>query len=188
MIRRDYRYGDDESQRRTEISVDGLIKAECAGGWAGETPLRAALDHWKSRMTKGCVREKELDVAAFQGLSHFMVDVRAENPNHYRYIIFTASGGNLRRYKDHISSLHGTVIAQHPIAAMRDDMMREYLLCKAGAQPTAHRLTHTLGGLTRDYARLLLPVCDRSGNVVSLIGVARHLEAPAESPKATRPG
>ena len=188
MIRREYRYGHNESQNRTELSVDGLIRAEGAGGWAGETPLRAAYDHWKGHMRKGFVQEKDLDMTAFHGMSHYLIDVSPENPNRYRYIIFAAGGGNLRRYKEHVSSLHGTVVSQHPIVAMREDMMREYLLCKIAQRPAAHRLAHTLGGLTRDYARLLLPVCDHSGNVVSLIGVAQHLEAPAESPQAIPPG
>ena len=182
MITRRIHYANDDSQRRINLGVDALLAAESVGGWARNTPFRAAFEHWKGRMKDGSVQERDIDIDVLRGTSHYLIDVSPENPEHYRFIIFSATGGTSKRYSDHIAGLHGTVVAKHPLAAMREEMMREYLSCKLQKQPSAYRLTHRMSGLNRDYLRLLLPLCDRRGNVVSLLGAARHLGVVPGSP------
>jgi hypothetical protein len=162
---------------RVDIGIEGLIAAENAGGFA--SPISEAYRKWSDLAFKGVPTAEDFPVSDFPSLSHYTVDVSCENPEGYRFNFISLGAEGSDRHRQLMATLSNSVVAEHPMEDIRADMMAEYTLCKYSNEPSAYRLSHTIDGFTRDYARLLLPVCDRQGNVSALVGLSRHLEAPS---------
>jgi len=166
------------SHQRIDIGIDRLMKAEGAVGF-GPTYLVEAYRRWRSVTQNGVATEQDFYGDGLHIAPNYIIDVRTDNPRAFRFNIITPAGNNTGRYSQHVSQIMGSVVADHPIREMRADMMLEYDACKRRKCASAYRLTHDVNGFVRDYARLLLPVCDRQGNVTALVGYARHLEVPS---------
>lgn len=173
-------YGNGDHQERIDFGVDGLMRTETVTAMFGETPLQAIYNRWRDRRQNGFVKENDIATDALPGHSIYKIDVRDENPENYLYRILWPQKAKSSRYASHLDLIQDTAVVEHPIKAMRVDMMIEYNDCKSRGEPAAHRITHNFGGFMRDYCRLLLPVCDARGNVTTLVGVSRHLEVPSE--------
>lgn len=163
---------------RIDIGIDRLMKAEGAGG-IGPTYMVEAYKRWLSVARDGFTKEQDFFANGLPLGPNYKIDVRADNPKAFRFEIIMPAGSDSGRYTRHVSQIMGSVVAEHPIKEMHADMMIEYDTCKRGRLASAYRLTHNVNGFVRDYARLLLPVCDRQGNVTALMGYARHLEVPS---------
>ena len=166
------------SQLRIEIGIDRLMKAEDAGG-IGPTYMAAAYKRWLSVSHDGFTEERDFFADRLPFGPNYKIDVRADNPKAFRFEIIMPAGNDSGRYKRHVSQITGSIVAEHPIKEMHADMMIEYDACKRSRLASAYRLTHNVNGFVRDYARLLLPVCDRQGKVTALMGYARHFEVPS---------
>lgn len=177
----DTSYPNGDRQQRFDIGVDGLINSETVVEWiAGRpTPVQAAYASWENGKRSGFVRESDFKLGIYEGISTFLVDVIPDDPGEFRY-----TGANLL----YVSQLDGTVVGDHPIESVRVDLMYEYLMCKLYNRPLGYRIRHSFSGFRRDYLRLLLPLCDRHGNVTSLACVSRHLAVPVGSLRAIRNG
>ena len=158
-MRLDYVYENDDMQSRLELGLDALMARETGG-------LRAVYDAWQSHGA-GFERPR------VEGISTLFVDVANDNPAFYRI-------SNLREPSCG-AYLEGKRIAEHPVEALRRDLMYEYWWVKDEARPSAYWLRHNFGGLRRSYHRLLLPLCDRAGRVTVVLCASRHLEAPRGS-------
>lgn len=166
------------SHQRIDIGIDRLMKAEGAGGF-GPTYMVDAYRRWLSVAQNGITKEQDFCGGRSHVVPNYKIDVHADNPQAFRFNIITPAGNDSDRYSQHVLQIMGSVVAEHPIKEMRADMMYEYDACKRSKRALAYRLTHDVNGFVRDYSRLLLPVCDRQGNVTALMGFARHLEVPS---------
>jgi len=174
------RYDNGDLQQRHDLGIDTLLNAESMIEWLtrAPTPLQHAYAQWESQKRNGFVRTKDFELAPTAGLSTYVQDVTPENPALYRFTAFNVLC---------VSELANKVIAEHPIHQIQADLMCEYTLCKTTKNAMAHRILHAFGGFRRDYLRLLLPLCNRRGNVTALACISRHLAAPAGSLRAIRP-
>lgn len=163
---------------RIDIGVDRLMRAEDAAG-TGPTYMVEAYKRWTSAAQNGFTKEQDFFADRFPFGPNFKIDVDADNPKAFRFEIIMPAGNDSGRYTRHVSQITGSVVAEHPIKEMHADMMIEYDACKRSRLASAYRLTHNVNGFVRDYARLLLPVCDRQGKVTALMGYARHFEVPS---------
>lgn len=175
------RYDNGDQQRRHDLGVDALLNAEGMVEWLTREPtaLQRAYALWESLKKRGVVRAVDFALPLTSGLSTYMMDVTADDPAHYRFTAFNVLC---------VPELADKVIAEHPIQPLRADLMCEYNRCKTAGTPMAHRITHIFGGFRRDYLRLLLPLCDRRGNVTALACMSRHLATPDGSLQAIRRG
>lgn len=174
-LERNYR---GNSFRRIDIGIDQLMKAEDAGG-IRPTHMVKAYKRWLNVAHNGFTREQDFLADEFPFRPNFKIDVHTDNPKAFRFEIIMPASSDSDRYSRHVSQIMGSVVAEHPIKEMRADMMIEYDASKRSGLASAYRLTHNVNGFVRDYARMLLPVCDRRGNVTALMGYARHLEVPS---------
>jgi hypothetical protein len=174
------RYDNGDRQQRYDLGIDGLLNAESTVEWLMRTPtpLQRAYAVWEDRKRSGYVRQDDFRLTPADGISTCMMDVTAEDPARYRFTAFNVLC---------VQELAGKVIAEHPIPQLRSDLMCEYSICKASRQVMAYRIVHAFGNFRRDYLRLLLPLCDRTGSVTALACLSRHLAAPAGSLRSIRP-
>lgn len=177
VVRLGRKYGRN-SHQRIDIGIDRLMEAEGASGFR-PTVMVEAYRRWLSTAQNGVTTERDFRGDGLHFAPNYMIDVRADNPRAFRFNIITPAGNNTGRYSQHISQIMGSVVAEHPLLEMRADMMLEYDACKRSKRASAYRLMHDFNGFARDYARLLLPVCDRRGHVTALLGYARHFEVPS---------
>jgi len=175
------RYDNGDMQQRHDLGIDALLNVESMVEWLTRTPtpLQRAYAQWESLKRDGVVRAADFELLQAPGLSTYVMDVTPEDPAHYRFTAFNVLC---------VRELANKVIAEHPIKHVQADLMCEYAMSKTTNSPMAHRIFHIFGGFRRDYLRLLLPLCDRRGNVTALACISRHLEAPAGSLQAIRPG
>lgn len=166
------------SHRRIDIGIDQMMKSESTGV-SGPTSLFEAYRRWLSVAQNGFVTEQDFLGDGLPVRPNYKIDVHTENPQAFRFNIIMPAANSSTLYSRHVSQIMDSVVAEHPLEEMRVDMMFEYDTCKRSGCVSTYRLTHDVNGFIRDYARLLLPVCDRSGTVTALIGYARHLEDPS---------
>jgi hypothetical protein len=163
-------------QERTEISVDALLDIEAIGERLGQPPsnIRRAFDHWSAQQTAGFVRADRFHF----GDGATIVDATPHDPLGFHFIQY--GGVNFRQ-------MHGLTLGDFPIKQCVHPCAGEYFECRSSNRPLAQRIQHSIDGFTRDYVRLLLPLCDGVGRVTRLASVYRHLEPqpPAQSSAAT---
>lgn len=171
-------YGNGDSQMRIRLGIDGLLQAEktIRRLLGSSTPMLHAYEAWTRCKRDGFVRLDEFLLKPDDAVSTYMVDVRPEDPQDYRFMDFSVL---------YVQGLNGTRVSEHPIAAFRHDLAFEYLQCKTTGKPDGYRITHDFAGFKRDYLRLFLPLCDLRGRVTTLACVSLHLEVPAGSLQAT---
>ena len=174
------RYENGDLQQRHDLGVDALLNVESIVEWLTRTPtpLQRAYARWESQKCNGFVRAADFELTPMAGLSTYVMDVTPDDPAHYRFTAFNVLC---------VRELANKVIAEHPIKQIQADLMCEYALSKTTKHAMAHRIFHIFGGFKRDYLRLLLPLCDRRGNVTALACISRHLAAPAGSLEAIQP-
>lgn len=174
------RYDNGDQQQRYDLGVDGLLNAESTIEWLirKPTPLQFAYAQWEDRKRRGFVQAKDFSLPEAAGVSTHLVDVTSEDPARYRFTAFNVL---------YVPELAGKTVGEHPIAPLRPELMCEYSICKSSRQLMAYRIFHVFGGFKRDYLRLLLPLCDRTGSVTALACLSRHLAAPVGSLRSIRP-
>lgn len=164
---------------RAEVGIDRLMKAEVVGAFLGEDmPLQEEFARWRSLERKGFVRRREYTVREVAGTSQYLVDVREDNPAHATFSVIRAADDGTERYDKHVSLVRQMRAGEHPVEHIRYNIIAEYAICRGERYASAYRIKQIVGGLKRDYARLLLPLCDDLGHVTTLVGVARHFEVP----------
>ena len=98
------------------------------------------------------------------------VDVRSDDPQNYLMLDHPKSplgpfGGQMinKRIREFPNKLH------------REATQKEYLICKQTRRPFYHEIDQVIGGISRHYVRVLLPLMDNSGAVVKVAVVLRRL-------------
>lgn len=170
-------YGNGDSQMRIRLGVDGLLETEKTVRrlTGSSTPMLQAYEGWARCKRDGFVRLEKFLLEPNDEVSTYMVDVRPDDPQEFRFLEFSVL---------YVQHLDGTRVSDHPIAPFRRDLAFEYLHCKTFGEPDGYRITHDFAGFKRDYLRLFLPLCDPHGIVTTLACVSRHLEVPAGSLRA----
>lgn len=176
-------------QRRTRLDFNKLMAMEHAVAGVTRTPtgINIVQEYWRSQMSAGVVHfedfnpVRDLGDLADLGVTVCHVDVRGENPWHYRFTSFKGL---------YFGWMGGRCLADFPLPPVVDDCAVEYFECKSAGQPVAHHIQHNINGFSRDYLRLLLPLAGGDGSPTALVSVGRHLviQDPGESSPATRPG
>jgi hypothetical protein len=173
-------------QKRTRLDFDNLLTTADAISAVTGKPSAMEIVHgyWRSRARNGVVRVEDFNPHRDLGelgvtISH--VDVGADNPWHYR---FTSFKGVYFRW------MSGRCLADYPVKGVVDECAVEYFECKSAGGPMAHHIQHNLGGFSRDYLRLLLPLAGTDGRPAALVSVGLHLALLGRggSSKATPPG
>lgn len=148
---------------RAQLPLEEMFQREVDPETGAPTPIRSLFEYWQDRHSKTLP-----EAGAFNPKSAFTpvefrwicwVDVRPSDPLDYVLrchpgeVFGDWSNKRLREYHD---KYHGRRCAM------------EYLTCKMVKKPFYHEIRQTIGAVRRHYTRLLLPVVDRSREVVRL--------------------
>lgn len=170
--------GADGSQERIRVSPDRLLSLE--NGFAAQngiaiSPITALHEFWSTcrhgrSVPRFEVFNEQCRWSANPALRISYIDVRHDNPWHY---VLTDHDGLA------FGSLSGKALSEYPIHQHAKSCALEYLECKSFGLPVAHYVDQQMGGIEREYVRLLLPLADRDNQVTKLAYAYRHLKQPS---------
>jgi len=76
------------------------------------------------------------------------------------------------------TELTGLRLVEFPSALHADSLIDEYSACRRRRQPMYHEIDQTIGGVSRAYRRLMLPLLDPAGDVKRIAYGFRFLREP----------
>lgn len=98
------------------------------------------------------------------------VDARADNPENFVMIDHPKS--SLDPFG---SQLSGKTLGEFPNRLHRDALLLEYQICKRTQRPFYHEIDQIIGGISRHYVRLILPLVDFTGTISKFSVVTRRV-------------
>ena len=167
LQRREERSGGDRQERLT-LSMAKMFGRERGG------PLFTMHDYWQAKCRRHDLPEardfpphRPLPPEAARRIS--WIDMASEDP--FDFVL-----------RNHLGLTPGFEcfsdrrLGDHPSPMNAKSCAAEYLLCVRSRQPIYHEIDQILGGLVRQYVRLMLPAVDATGKVVRLVYVTRMLD------------
>lgn len=170
--------GTDGSQERIRVSLDRLLSLEsglAVRNGVATSPITTLYEFWSSyRRDRIVPRFDEFNdqfrLSADPALRISYIDVRHDNP--WNYVLADHDGLAF-------GSLSGKALFEYPIHQHAKSCALEYLECKSFGLPVAHYVDQKMGGIEREYVRLLLPLADLDNKVTKLVYAYRHLKRPS---------
>lgn len=141
-------------------------------------------EYWRSLgdmpLADGFVPQRVFDEQAlrFTGL----VDCRAGDP--LGYIIAAHTRVAPPRYS---SALVGAPLRQFPDRLHAVAVAQDHFQCALRGKPIYHEILHSIDGVERHYARLMLPLFDAGGRVANIAVATRRFVTPAYPQDPSRP-
>jgi len=161
-------------QIRRRISTDYLFERETGNDTGESTPLKSLFEFWRDNRARGdaplvdAIEERK--PALSPKISHLSwIDVASENP--FNFVLHNHPA---RIFGDFSNTKIG--VYPHEFHAIRCAF--EYEHCKKTRQPAYHEFEQIVGGYKRNYARLMVPALDKSGEVTKLFYTTRYLADP----------
>lgn len=81
--------------------------------------------------------------------------------------------------------LTGVRLADFPVPMHADALIVEYARCRRDGRPMFHEIDQTIGGVSRAYRRIMLPLANERGEVVRVAYGYRFLREPEIVPHRT---
>ncbi len=161
------------SQERTRLALDEIAKRETEPETGARTIVQNLFDYWQ----ESCVGAPPAMVS-FEPQRVFTPDemrwiswINVDNLDPLNFILCNHPG---RVFGD----WSGKALGEYHNPFHARSCALEYLTCKTVQRPLYHEIKQTIGNVSRNYARLLLPVTGRNRQVTRLYYATRYIDTP----------
>lgn len=159
-------------QERIRMPLDELASREADPETGAPTVVQNLFDYWQERRT-GTV--PTLDSFEPQGVFSpddlkwvSWIDVDSSDPLNF---VLQDHPGTV------FGDWSGKALREYHIPHHARSCALEYLTCKTVQRPLYHEIRQTVGDVSRNYVRLLLPVVDRSRQITRLYYATRYIDS-----------
>lgn len=161
-------------QERVMLPLDEMVSREVDPGTGVPTVVRELFDFWQERRVCSLPAMESFDPYG------------AFTPEKFRWVSwinvadFDSLNFVLRSHPGQVfGDWSGKALREYHNAFHARSCALEYLTCKTSRHPFYHEINQTMGGVSRTYTRLLLPVADRKGRVSRLYYAVRYVSLKA---------
>lgn len=160
-------------QKRTRLPLDEVAKREADPDTGAPTAIQDLFDYWQERCVGGPPALESFDpqrVFASDDIG-WVSWINVDNSDPLNFVLYNHPG---RVFGD----WSGKALGEYHNVYHARSCAFEYLTCKTVRRPLYHEIKQTIGDVSRNYARLLLPVTGRNRQVTRLYYATHYIDAP----------